>query len=710
MKAPKVRLSRTQKLLLALLCLFCILAQILGIYLYCKDKEHRQSAAARQFGEMVSRHISIEIAQSTSVPVFIKDLYLEYGEGFLDDFDGICRRVEEANKNIRGIYFAPKGVISWSYPPNENIKGFDIFEQEAAKGNLEKTIKSGVLSITGPVNLDVGNNGKGLVIKYPISIDGEFYAFSLALIDWNKFSERIFDLYSVENSGYKIAIQNKNSESSVVDENGYIGSNCEGIVSSRIRARLPMLNDEWYLYIEPITGWVGKKTVILTFLISILLILGIIVPVYYRQRRNAYNIYSAQHDELTGILSRGAFLKKLTGLLSGSDADEFVVVAADIENFKVTNSIYSTAVGDKILKYLAQRYEEISYNGLCSRFGGDQFMMVMKINLKNNIYDFMENVANDIAKNAPIENLVVKYGFYGHVEKSIPSNLICDRALLAAKSILHNYEKTVANYEGPLSRENIKAQLLESSFITAIKNEDFKVWFQPKFDAVTEKIVGAEALVRWIKDDGTVVSPIDFIHVFEEDGLIYKLDLYVFERVCNSIKHWQENGYAVLPISVNISRTTLQHKNVIKEYKEILDQVGISSDFVPLEITESASTMNQDIKQLADDLKAAGFQIHMDDFGTGLSSLESLNFLPFDVIKLDKSLIDFIGTPVGEELLRHTIELAQFMDMKIIAEGVENKEQLEFLRKLKCNHIQGYYFSAPVSYYKFLDFMKNHNI
>jgi len=159
-----------------------------------------------------------------------------------------------------------------------------------------------------------------------------------------------------------------------------------------------------------------------------------------------------------------------------------------------------------------------------------------------------------------------------------------------------------------------------------------------------------------------------------------------------------EDDNPVFPVSVNLSRTSLAHKNTVSNYAEIVKEYGIPINLVPLEITETTKTRDLAIKEIVEDFKSYGFEIHMDDFGSGLSSMESLNILPFDVVKLDKSLIDYIGDPGGNELIRHCIELAHFKELKIVAEGVEKKEQLDFLRELNCDYIQGYYYSAPLSY------------
>ena len=209
-------------------------------------------------------------------------------------------------------------------------------------------------------------------------------------------------------------------------------------------------------------------------------------------------------------------------------------------------------------------------------------------------------------------------------------------------------------------------------------------------------MVGAEALIRWRGKDGNLISPAEFIPLFETDGLIPILDEYVFKKVCEYQKMRLEKGKIIVPISVNLSRASMFKKDFIKNYAKIANDMGISRSCVPIEITESMAVKSSSVKSFAEELINEGFSLHMDDFGAGYSSLASLQILRFDVIKLDKSLIDFIGTQSGESLIKHTVAFAKESGMKVVAEGVEKKEQLDFLRKINCDYIQGFYFAAPM--------------
>ncbi|MBE5867193.1 MAG: EAL domain-containing protein, partial [Lachnospiraceae bacterium] len=204
----------------------------------------------------------------------------------------------------------------------------------------------------------------------------------------------------------------------------------------------------------------------------------------------------------------------------------------------------------------------------------------------------------------------------------------------------------------------------------------------------------------------TMRQPLDFIPLFERNGLIATLDEHVFKTVCMQQKKWEKEGKHSFPISVNISRASLYYDDIIDRYKNILRECDIEPGLVPLEITESATVDNSQIRKLVERFQEIGFPIHLDDFGNGYSALSTLNMMHFDTLKLDKGLVDFIGDSNGEKLLGYTIKLAKSLGMRITAEGVEYKNQVEFLQDLECDEIQGYYFSRPLPLEKFEELIK----
>jgi len=252
-------------------------------------------------------------------------------------------------------------------------------------------------------------------------------------------------------------------------------------------------------------------------------------------------------------------------------------------------------------------------------------------------------------------------------------------------------------YDSDLRSQLVDEQELVSTFDTAIREGQFKVYYQPKYRLSDETLVGAEALVRWIHPDRGFMSPGLFIPLFEKNGLINRLDNFVWETTCQNIARWTERFGKCVPISVNVSRTDIYQPDLVGIFKRMVADAGIAMGSLSLEVTESAYINDpEDIINIVSELHEAGFPIEMDDFGTGYSSLSMLTTLPFDILKLDMSFLEADFSPEDPGMIGFVLELAKWLDVKIIAEGVETKEQAQNLREMGCNYAQGYYYSKPV--------------
>lgn len=414
-------------------------------------------------------------------------------------------------------------------------------------------------------------------------------------------------------------------------------------------------------------------------------------------RESAAALSAIEYDELTGLYTRQAFFHHARTLITYKSDQKFHIVVADIRNFKLVNSIYGDKAGDRVLVYMAKAFQESTSDGILARYGSDQFVCLTYGDIDMNVEKVEERVKR-ITDGAPIQNLVIKYGVYENADTSLPLTIICDRAFMAMKSIQYSYEHNVATYDSAMSQQHIRELMMENDFDRALAAEEFVVWYQPKYDVKTERIAGAEALVRWKKSDGTMISPGEVIPLFEKNGLIVRLDEYVFQKVCQKQKERMEQGKVVLPVSVNLSRATLHHEGIVERYAQIVYENKNPFESVPIELTETAALYSIQIQGLTEKMVNVGFLLHMDDFGSGYSSMTSLNVLPFHVLKLDKALIDYIGNSRGDQVIQHTIALAHGLDMKVLAEGVETKEQVDFLRKMQCDEIQGFYYAKPQPY------------
>ena len=266
-----------------------------------------------------------------------------------------------------------------------------------------------------------------------------------------------------------------------------------------------------------------------------------------------------------------------------------------------------------------------------------------------------------------------------------------------AFSTAKNRSKMIEFYDAAMEEGLVWERFVEDYFQKAIENHEFKVYYQAKVNAETGKVSGAEALVRWIRPDGSVVFPGKFIPVLENNGMIAELDRYMFREVLSHQKQWMDAGIPIVPVSVNLSRVQLSEQNFVERYKDMLEEVDLPSKYIGLEFTESAMFDNEDVlRSTVDQLHSLGIKVLIDDFGVGYSSMMTLKAIPVDIMKMDKSFVDSIGDERGNKIVVGLIEFALSLGMTVTAEGVEDENQYMFLREHNCSDIQGYYFARPI--------------
>ena len=375
------------------------------------------------------------------------------------------------------------------------------------------------------------------------------------------------------------------------------------------------------------------------------------------------------------------------------------LIAMDVTDFKLINSTCGVKKGDEVLRVIWEIFEtETGENELAAHVNADRFILFWMDENQENIKQRLEYVIRkieEIPERLEIPNLFPVFGIF-HTIVLDEIDPLYGNAVQAKHQIKGRRDRHYIFYD-ELNHESIQENReIEEHFETALENEEFEIWYQPKYSAHSRKLVGAEALVRWRRADGALIPPLKFIPLFERNGNIIRLDEYVFRAVCRQQKEWQKQGQKMLPVSVNISRVSLYYSSVVEKYESIIRSFDLDSKYIQLEITESATIDNNEIFNLLEQFHTAGFKILLDDFGSGYSSLAALNRMHFDTIKLDKSLVDYIGDDNGEKLLNSITKLAQSFGMEITAEGVETVEQLMFLCNLDCDDIQGYYFSRPL--------------
>ena len=462
------------------------------------------------------------------------------------------------------------------------------------------------------------------------------------------------------------------------------------------------LHQNWYLYtIVPASALDQKYEIILYHmdrLLAIIFLAMSILLLYFiwtYQRSSKHLFHMAYTDPLTNGDNYSSFLYKL----NQKNGVAGYMVSLDLNEFKMINSICGARAGDAVLKAIWNIISsDLGENELAAHVRGDRYIMFLTSETKEEIIKRVQLI-NDriIALPEQLNTIQIQpyFGIYKTSNLGDPEEGYT-RTIQAQKLVKGNTSKNYAFYdEVDVSKLSDEKQLADS-FEKAIANHEFEIWYQPKYYSADRSIAGAEALVRWRKPDGHLIPPFRFIPLFERNGMIITLDEYVFRAVCKQQKEWEAAGHTLFPVSINISRASLYYENIVQRYMEITKEYDIDIKYVPLEVTESATIDNAQVLEIMKLFHDAGFPLYLDDFGAGYSSLATLNLMIFDTLKLDKSLVDFIGNDNGEKLLSYTIQLAKSLGMKITAECVELEEQVNFLQNLKCDEIQGYFFSKPL--------------
>ena len=420
-------------------------------------------------------------------------------------------------------------------------------------------------------------------------------------------------------------------------------------------------------------------------------------------------IQSTQRDTLTGIFNREFFFQYLKQFDLYHPEDKMDAVLLDIVRFHAFNDLYGHDTGDELLRFVGNYIREFAVNcgGIACREDADHFMLYCP---HGEDYEKLTHDLHDgVAQALKVQSPLFRAGIYPNADASEDARCRFDYAKLALKSLSRSV-KQIAVYDEELHERHLFAQKLLDGIASALSDKQFLIYYQPKYDIRGEKpiLVSAEALVRWKHPKFGMISPGVFIPLFEEHGLISKLDRYVWAETAAQIRRWKDKFGVDFPVSVNVSRVDLFDPQICEHFTELIRKNGLDFHDLHLEITESAYTENTDmITDTVKELRKAGFLIEMDDFGTGYSSLNMLAQMPIDVLKLDMA---FAKNLEENEKNRYILELLlgikDHLQVPAIAEGVETAEQVEIFREMGCDIIQGYYFSPPVPAEKFEEFLK----
>ena len=402
------------------------------------------------------------------------------------------------------------------------------------------------------------------------------------------------------------------------------------------------------------------------------------------------------------------YSKEISDMMARHPDEEIAFIQFDVERFKLINEKYGVEAGDELLAFLTQTLglicnEEQPY----CRLTADVFMVVTTFDSDQHLLDFIHKLESLLSGFNDMDYRLI-FGVAIAEDRTLHTRRHGDNASIARKSVKGSALNNIGFFNGRMKSELQKKQLIEEDMKTALVDNQFVMFLQPKYSISSNRIIGAEALARWIHPKKGMISPADFVPVFEQNGFILKLDQIIWESACRKIADWIAAGTEPVPISVNISREYIRSFDVVGFLLGLVKKYDIPIKLLELEITETTDA--QGVSDIVEKMKSAGFTMLMDDFGSGYSSLNMLKTTQFDVLKIDREFLSrFMESGRGRKIISHTISMSQDIGLDIIAEGVETKEQAQFLHECGCDAAQGFYYSKPVSQEEFDKLLKEVN-
>ena len=486
-------------------------------------------------------------------------------------------------------------------------------------------------------------------------------------------------------------------------------------------------NKKWYIltlvptsaYTSQLVSYTRYNFGIIVISIIIFLILAYFIKMIEAKNEEISKI--AYEDPVTKGFTSARFEIEIRKKLEEKEFKAFSFISLDISKFKLINEAFGEARGNFMLKHVHDCIKEIIQdNESVSRISSDTFNILLDSIDEEEIKCKIKQISTLINKiNIEVENpyyLSIDCGIYIVKDNNFNVVVIRDRANYARKNS-KNIPSTELLYNcifyNNIEIENsLREKSMEDNMEHALENNQFVIYLQPKVELKTNEIAGAEALVRWLDPKQGLISPNDFIPLFEKNGFIVKLDIYVFEEVCKMIKKWLDEGTNPIPVSVNLSRVHLQNPNFLKKYKDIQEKYKIPAELLEIELTETLVFENfEQLKKIIDEIHQLGFNCSIDDFGSGYSSLNLLKEISVDILKLDRIFFNKENNERGNSVIESIVRLAKKLNMITISEGIETISQVEFLKKINCDLVQGYVYSKPIDKELFeRNFLKNKDV
>lgn len=406
-----------------------------------------------------------------------------------------------------------------------------------------------------------------------------------------------------------------------------------------------------------------------------------------------------QYDKLTGLYDGVTFCRMVKNAVAEDNEKKYALILFDIEKFKIVNELYGFDFADEVLEFIAFNMRNIfkETGAVICHFMSDFFGIFTEYDSEEDLIEMVKQISSktSLYKNVPVS---LSFGIHKIRDRSLSPRLICDYANMAKKTVKGNRIVNYAFYTEKIKNRILEDKYIENEMEYALKNGQFSMYLQPKYNISTSEIIGAEALVRWVHPKKGLIMPDKFIPLFEKNGFIVNLDKYIWEQACIEIRKWIDSGQTPVPISVNVSRVNVGNPKLIEILDSLVEKYKIDKKYLELEITETVYYDDQNhLIETLNQLKKADYTLLMDDFGSGFSSLNMLKNTPFDILKIDRNFLnETMVTDKGKKIILHTISLSNDIGINTVAEGVETKEQAEYLLECGCNVAQGYYYSKPV--------------
>ncbi len=712
--------------------------------IFQNDNETRISDSARQTALLVEERMSNNIRtleQLSSVFYYSEDLFsdsiIEYlrskidflGVGHIDIVqpDGSAYVVSKGGFVFSRINYADEeffqkamqGIPVISFledPPFDLTEVFvcavPVFQADGIGGVLVGVYDTLVLEQLLNLNNGLQNN-----IKIIVTGDGTFITHRNDP-DFSKFGNNFFDTLTQNDffNGY-----------SLESLRGAVMYRTTGITGIKLDGQYcyiaynPLSFDNCYLFtlipaesLELISGAFTRLTILIAILqtIFILMIGAFFVVLYQINRKELYNL--AFQDTVTGGGNRAWFLYEAEQILQSAEPDQYALVLLDIDNLKILNDTFGYDAGNMVLKLIYQFSRELLDSGeIVSRSMQDDFIMLLHYSANDTLVDRIEKLVakiNNCDKTGTgIDNnyiISLSAGVYRIEDTRLELLSVFDRAAMAL-SRAKKLQGILLRYAFFQEQDRLRLReekRIENRMEEALANNEFVVYIQPKYNISTNKVSGAEALIRWLDPEKGMIPPDMFIPLFERNGFIFKIDLFVFEQVCKMIREEIDRGLKPHKISVNLSRAYLNRPHFLDSFKDLCYKYAVPPSYLELELTETIVFENMNILiQKIEEMHSFGFTCSLDDFGSGYSSLNILKMVPVDVLKLDKEFFADTenATDRGASVIESVIELARKLKMKTVSEGVEKEWQVEFLRKAKCDTVQGYIYCRPVPMHEY---------